>query len=184
MLSCYIETCIRLLPCRAGCWASQPLSPRCHLLPPPPYPSVTQLFWLHSLPTTRSLAHHPAPSPGEVLVWVGGRLWREAEALALPGRKKAVKPRASPHQRPAAPASPIRAIGGRGSSERGCQEGAPRAPETSLEDEGGSLAVDGRSEDPGQPQPSVGAGWAWVGSAWPQSGPRLPPAQSLGRCPQ
>lgn len=43
---------------------------------------------------------------------------------------------------------------------KGCQEGAPRAPETSLEDEGGSLAVGGRSEDPGQPQPSVGAGWA------------------------
>lgn len=47
-----------------------------------------------------------------------GGLWREAEAIALPGRKKAVKPRASPHQRPAAPASPIRAIGGQRSGER------------------------------------------------------------------
>lgn len=54
----------------------------------------------------------------------------------LPGRKKAVKPRASPHQRPAAPASPIRAIGGRGSSERSREESAPRAPESSPEDEG------------------------------------------------
>lgn len=53
-----------------------------------------------------------------------------------PGRKKAVKPRASPHQRPAAPASPIRAIGGRGSSERSREESAPRAPESSPEDEG------------------------------------------------
>lgn len=54
----------------------------------------------------------------------------------LPGRKKAVKPKASPHQRPAAPASPIRAIGVRGSGERSREESAPRSPESSPEDEG------------------------------------------------
>lgn len=73
---------------------------------------------------------------------------------------------------------------GPGSGARGGEQGAPRAPETSPEDEGGSLAGRRRSEDPGQPQPSAGAGWAgWVPRARPQSGPGLPPAQRLGRCP-
>lgn len=90
----------------------------------------------------------------------------------LPGRKNAVKPRASPHQRPAAPAHPIRAIGGRRSGERRRGESAPRAQETSPEDEGRSLPAGGRSADPGQPQPSAGEGWAGLGSARPQSGPR------------
>lgn len=104
-------------------------------------------------------------------------------ATRLPGRKNAVKPRASPHQRPAAPASPIRAIGGRGSGESGREESAPRAPETSPEDEGRSLPAGGRSEDPGQPQPSAGAGWAGCDRRGRNPGSGPPPAQRLGRCP-
>lgn len=174
--------CIRLLPCRAGCRASQPLSPRCHLLPPPPYPSVTQLFWLRSLPTTRSLAHHPAPSPREVLVgWgvmEGGRgnrlTWEEeggqAESESPPASSGARKPHPS-----------HRGVGVR-------RKGLPGGRSSRSRNQSGRrgrIAGGWRALGGSRSAAAVGRGGVgWVGSARPQSGPRLPPAQSLGRCPQ
>lgn len=170
MLSRYTETCIRLLPCGAGSWAPQPLSPRCHLLAPPPLSKRDPTFLAPFAPYNPQRCPSPS-SQSRGGSGLGGEHggwgeWGKAEAIALPGRKKAVKLRASPHQRPAAPASPIRAIGGRGFGERGGQEGARRAPESSLEDEGGWLVAGGRSEDPGQPRSRrPGRGGLGVGSA-------------------
>lgn len=142
---------------------------------------MTQLFWLLSLPTTQTCPPSSSQPWGDIgwgLGGWGGRgrnalTWEEeggqAESESPPASSGARKPHPS-HRGPGVQREEPR---GERSSRSRKQPGRRRR----------SLPAGGRSEDPGQPQPSAGAGRAGWDRRGRNPGPGPPPAQRLGRCP-
>lgn len=168
VLSCYTETCIRLLSRRAGCWAPQPLSPPNH--PHPPYLSRDPTFLAPFTPYNPDVPAIQLPALGRHWMGAWGVGRQGAERAYLGGRRRSSRERVptSVQRRPQAPSEPSGAGGpARGAARRALLALQKAARKTKAIPAGRRALGGSRSAS------AVGRGGeGWVGSARPQSGPR------------